>query len=64
MASVKQGKEPEGEGLDPNATSMGGYYTKMIDVIREREFPTLQGRLAELHMLGKETHLSCRGNLS
>lgn len=51
MASVKQSKKPEGEGLDPDASSMGGYYSK-IDSIREEEFPTLQGRLAELHTLG------------
>ena len=51
MAAMKRGKEPEGEGLDLSATSMAGYYSE-IDAIREKEFPALQGKLAELHTLG------------
>ena len=53
MATMRRSEELEGEELEPNAIRMAGYYSE-IDAIREKEFPMLQGRLAELHMLGSE----------
>ena len=51
MATLRQSEEFEGEELEPSAIRMAGYYSE-IDAIREKEFPMLQGRLAELRMLG------------
>ena len=51
MATMRRIQEFEGEELEPSAIRMAGYYSEM-DAIREKEFPMLQGRLAELHMLG------------
>lgn len=51
MATLKPSKEPEGEESNPRALSMAGYNSE-IDVIREKEFPMLQGRLTELQVLG------------
>lgn len=42
MATLKPSKEPEGEESNPRALSMAGYNSE-IDVIREKEFPMLQG---------------------
>ena len=49
MATMRRSDEFEGEELEPSAIRMAGYYSE-IDAIREKEFPMLQGRLAELHM--------------
>ena len=48
---MKPSKEPEGKQPKPDATSMAGYSSE-IDAIREREFPMLQGRRAEVQILG------------
>lgn len=63
MATMKPSDESEGEEPNPRAMSMAGYNTK-IDAIREEEFPMLQGRLAEVLVLGRETHEPCRSDLS
>ena len=51
MATMRRSEEFEDEGLEPSSIRMVGYYSE-IDAIREKEYPTLQGRLAELLMLG------------
>lgn len=51
MATMKRSTEPDGEERKPGLTSMAGYYSK-VDAIREKEFPMLQGRFTDLHVLG------------
>ena len=57
MATMRRSEEFEGEELGSSAIEMAGYSSE-IDAIREKEFPMLQGVLAELHTLGSRINVS------
>ena len=53
MATMRRSEELEDEEMGSSAIEIAGYSSD-IDAIREKEFPMLQGMLAELHMLGSK----------
>ena len=50
MATMKRSKDARSEQSNQSAT-IGAGYNRDIDAIREKEFPMVQGRLAEILVL-------------